>query len=304
MNKEFPLVTANILSWNKKEELSYILRRLKEVDYPNLEIIVVDNASTDGSAEMVISEFPNVQLIRLNKNVGIAGWNKGFIAARGDYILALDHDSFPAKNAITLGIDKFRKTRNLGVIAFKIVNFHDESVHQSAEYDKRMAKYGEGNNGVLVKRFVGGGALISREVIDKVGCYSEELFLYGFEADYAMRVIKADYKVRYFPEIVAFHKVLPASQKKLAGIFYYGTRNNIWTFWQYSPIMVAIAKTLYFLPKMFLRAVIKGHVKPYLKGAFDGFKGLPRFIKKRNVVYTQTVRYFVANVLRINRNQE
>ena len=95
MNTDQPLVTVNILSYNRKDELRNTLTKVYEQDYKNIEVIVVDNASNDGSSEMVIKEFPNAQLIQLEKNIGIAGWNEGFKVAKGEYILVLDDDSYP-----------------------------------------------------------------------------------------------------------------------------------------------------------------------------------------------------------------
>ncbi len=69
---ENPLVTVNILSFNRKDELRNTLTKVYEQDYKNIEVIVVDNASSDGSAEMVKNEFPEVQLIQLAKKY----WNR------------------------------------------------------------------------------------------------------------------------------------------------------------------------------------------------------------------------------------
>jgi len=69
---EEPLVTVNILSYNRKDELRFTLTKVYEQDYKNIEVIVVDNASSDGTLEMVEEEFPNVKLIKLDKNIGIA----------------------------------------------------------------------------------------------------------------------------------------------------------------------------------------------------------------------------------------
>ena len=84
MENDQPLVTVNILSYNRKDELRNTLQKVYEQDYENIEVIVVDNASSDGSPEMVDKEFPGAKLIKLEKNIGIAGWNEGFVGARGN----------------------------------------------------------------------------------------------------------------------------------------------------------------------------------------------------------------------------
>jgi len=119
MEEQNPLVTVNILSWNRKEDLRESLIELKKTTYPNIELIVVDNASTDGSPEMVEREFPYVKLIKMPKNIGIAGWNIGFEKANGKYIMVLDDDSYPAPDAIELMVEEFEKAdEDVGIIAF------------------------------------------------------------------------------------------------------------------------------------------------------------------------------------------
>ena len=92
-----PAVTIVFLVFNRRDELRECLRRmLSESDYPRelVDVIVVDNASTDGSAEMVRDEFPEVRLIVRDRNVGVSGFNDGLAAARGDWVLALDDDCY------------------------------------------------------------------------------------------------------------------------------------------------------------------------------------------------------------------
>src|SRR3954447_20527482 len=90
-----PTVSIVFLVYNRREELRISLRAmLASSDYPrsNVEVIVVDNASTDGSAAMVRDEFPEVRVIVRERNVGVSGWNDGLQIARGDWVLALDDD--------------------------------------------------------------------------------------------------------------------------------------------------------------------------------------------------------------------
>jgi GT2 family glycosyltransferase len=75
-----PRVTVAILAYNRRDALAVNLQKVSEIDYPRdrLEVIVVDNASEDGTAEMVRERFPEVELIVTERNVGIAGWNRAF----------------------------------------------------------------------------------------------------------------------------------------------------------------------------------------------------------------------------------
>ena len=124
-----PLVTVNILSFNRKDELRNTLTKVYEQDYKNIEVIVVDNASSDGSSEMVKSEFPEVQLIQMTKNIGIAGWNEGFKVAKGEYVLVLDDDAYPAKNAITLSLDEFESDDTLACITLNLIDVNTKDFY-------------------------------------------------------------------------------------------------------------------------------------------------------------------------------
>jgi len=122
MDQLLPLVTVNILTWNRKADLERLLVALMKQSYANLEIIVVDNASTDGTSEMVESKFPDVRLFRLSENNGVGSWNTGFENANGEYTLVLDDDCFPEEGAIRKMVDKFRQEPDIGLIAFRILD--------------------------------------------------------------------------------------------------------------------------------------------------------------------------------------
>ena len=90
-----PLVSIQIVTWNRRDELARCLESALAQTYKNIEIVVVDNASTDDSAQMVGQEFPNVRLVRVEKNLGCpSGRNFGFAHCRGKYIYLLDDDGW------------------------------------------------------------------------------------------------------------------------------------------------------------------------------------------------------------------
>ena len=118
--KSDPFVSINILSFNRHDELRVTLTKVYEQDYKNIEVIVVDNASSDGSPEMVEKEFPHVKLLKLDKNIGVAGWNEGLKAAKGKYVLVLDDDCFIEKNALKKAIEEFNLAKDIACITFNV----------------------------------------------------------------------------------------------------------------------------------------------------------------------------------------
>jgi len=187
-----PLVTVNILSFNRKDDLRITLQKVFEQDYKNIEVIVVDNASSDGTVEMVRIEFPSVQLIKMKRNVGIAGWNEGFKAAKGEYILVLDDDSYPEKFTIEIGLREFLDKSYLGIVSFRIYNVRFNKC-ETEDFQKHPYL------------FIGCGAMIKREVIYKIGYYNQDYFIYYHELDYSARCYNYGYTINYINNATVIH---------------------------------------------------------------------------------------------------
>jgi len=198
MNEE-PLVTVNILSFNRKDELRNTLTKVYDQDYKNIEIIVVDNASGDGSSEMVKKEFPDVQLIQLEKNIGIAGWNEGFKVAKGEYVLVLDDDSYPDRLSIKKGIYVLNTNEMIAIVAFNILD-QKRSVSQTALYKKPYLD------------FVGCGALIRRDKFLQVEGFDPLFFIYAHELDFSIRILNAGFEIDYISDAIVYHRNLYSSK--------------------------------------------------------------------------------------------
>ncbi|MCF8241886.1 MAG: glycosyltransferase family 2 protein [Melioribacteraceae bacterium] len=187
-----PLVTVNILSYNRIEELRNTLTKVFDQDYKNIEVIVVDNASADGSPEMVEKEFPNVKLIKLEKNIGIAGWNRGFEIAKGEFVLVLDDDAYPDITSLNLGVSYLKSNCSYGIVAYRIENKRYHLSETANFFDPP-------------KMFVGCGALISNSVINSIGYFNERIFIYYHELDYSARCYNAGYKIKYLDKAKIYH---------------------------------------------------------------------------------------------------
>ena len=194
-----PLVTVNILSYNRKDELRTTLLKVFDQDYKNIEVIVVDNASTDGSPEMVENEFPAVKLIKLRKNIGIAGWNEGFKLAEGEYVLVLDDDSFPEVGTIMGGLLDFSSDKKLGVVGFKIFN------HALNIFENDELKFTDEKKYVL--GFIGCGAILKKDLFFRVNGFNEHIFLFHHEYEYSARLTDLGYKILIDPRYLVHHQV-------------------------------------------------------------------------------------------------
>ena len=243
-NKEKnPLVTVNILSWNRKDDLHESLIELKKTTYPNIELIVVDNASTDGSPKMVETEFPYVKLIKMPENIGIAGWNTGFKEANGQYIVVLDDDSYPAPDAIELMVEEFEKAdKDVGIIAFQV---------RSAEDDKCLTS--DWPNQMIT--FWGCGAGIKKDLINRIGGYEPKFFLYMNEKEFSIRALKNGFKTIYCKDIIAYHKSSSVHRTNYRS-FFYANKNNIFTFLKYYDLSSCFNHIARLLIYTFARALL------------------------------------------------
>lgn len=197
---ENPLVTVNILSFNRKDELRNTLQKVYEQDYKNIEVIVVDNASNDGSADMVKLEFQDVQLIQLEKNIGIAGWNEGFKVAKGEFVLVLDDDAYPDKNSIMLSLKEFENDHQIACITFNLVDIITAEFYQSPwlPQDKTKTTYWP--------VFVGCAFIIKKDRIPASFVFPRNYFIYQHELPMAAEIYLSGKKIVFIPEIIGFHR--------------------------------------------------------------------------------------------------
>jgi len=279
---EQPLVTVTIVSWNRKDDLQFTLQKLREVNYPRgkLEIIVVDNASTDGSVEIVREKFPEVKLICLPENKGLFAYNVGFATAQGKYIVVLDDDSFPAKDAIATAVSKLEKCPYIGVVAGKILSAETgEPLERFLPSDCKEREW---------FTFCGCGAIFRKGCLQSVGGYSSNFFLYVNEIDFSLRALEAGWSILFSPSVLFFHNV--SSLHRTSGRkMFYDVRNYILVVWKYFPFFIALDMTLGIMISHLKAALKDGIIAPYLKGLLCGLALLPKELRRRNPLHKSTL---------------
>jgi len=224
-----------ILSWNVCDLLRQCLKsvardRPLSADHPLLatEIIVVDNASSDGSAEMVRAEFPDVRLIANQANRGYTGGNNdGTAAAIGRYVMILNPDTRVLDDALAALVSYADVHPDVGVVGPQLLN-SDGSVQSSRRrFPTLITGLFESTwleplapRNVLQRYYVldqpddaiqevdwlfGACFLVRREVIQQVGALDEGFFMYSEEMDWCRRIRQAGWKVMYLPEAQVIH---------------------------------------------------------------------------------------------------
>ncbi|ALA70061.1 glycosyl transferase [Geobacillus stearothermophilus 10] len=282
MRQPFPLVSIVMLAWNRKDDVRESLCYIQKIDYEPLEIIVVDNASTDGTAEMVEEEFADVRLIKIGKNIGIAAYNVGFEQAKGKYIVAIDDDSFPARHAIRRMVQVFEKDEQLGAVAFDVRNYYhyDEIKNELEDTDETVGVKAVASDYLM--SFNGAGVGIRKDLFKKIGYYPEEFFLYHNEMDCAFKIWDAGYRIEFYSNIVSYHKYSPKNRASWRAPFYY-TRNAFWLVWKHYPMDMALNTTLRLIYNC-LYYSIEQKTTVYLKAMWSAFREAYKLKGKRKAV--------------------
>lgn len=225
-----PEISVVIVSFNTRDLLRDCITTFERetADLPH-ETIVVDNASKDGSADMVAKEFPDVQLIRSSVNLGFGvANNRAFTRARGRYIVLLNSDAFVRPNALQRAIAHMDATPRAALGGGRLVGL-DDSWQPSARMFPSLINILLTISGLAAKfprsRLLGRGdrtwadpakpaavdwvpgafSIIRREVLDRVGFFDERFFLYYEEIDLCRRIKAAGYEVWYWPDVVVVH---------------------------------------------------------------------------------------------------
>lgn len=229
-----------IVSYNTKEILKDCLESLKKVkDEVEFETIVSDNASIDGSVEMVKKNFPWVKLIENKDNLGFSkGNNAASNLCKGEYVLFLNSDTVVHKDTLKKTYEYLERNRDVGSVTCKIVlpngkldkdtrrSFPSPWVsftHLVSPLDrifpksKTFAKYWYGyiseNETHEVDVIQGAFHMTRKEILDKLGWFDEDYFLDGEDIDLCWRIKKIGYKIIYYPKVTITH-VKKASKKK------------------------------------------------------------------------------------------
>lgn len=237
----FPLVSIVTVNYNQAETTIDLIESLSEISYPNIEIIVVDNASTKESPQIIKERYPRIILIESVLNYGFAGGNNlGIMRARGEYVLLLNNDTVVESNFLEPLVKKFQDNPEIGAISPKIRYYYKRDTFQYAGYteinnwtirnktigenEKDIGQYDEDRETAYTH---GAAMMIPMEVIKKVGMMSYEFFLYYEEADWCIRIRKAGYKIFYVHNSLVYHKVSVTTGNNSAIKTHYLTRNRL-----------------------------------------------------------------------------
>jgi N-acetylglucosaminyl-diphospho-decaprenol L-rhamnosyltransferase len=273
-------VSIVVLNYNTRDDLRTCLRGLLAEGSTRpaggaleAEVFVVDNASGDGSADMVASEFDWVRLIRSPRNGGFAyGNNQALRAASGDAVLVLNPDTVLPRGSISALLAVLQDHPEAGMVGPRLLR-PDGSMHlacrrsfptpavalwrmtglsrlfpDNARFGRYNLTFVDPDLAIEVDSVCGACLLVRRSVIERVGMLDERFFMYGEDLDWCLRTRQAGWTVRYEPSIVVQHQHGAASRKR-------ALRTNIHFFramdlfyrkhyvQQYHPLLTGVVRT-------------------------------------------------------------
>ncbi|HAR99611.1 MAG: Glycosyl transferase family 2 [Candidatus Moranbacteria bacterium GW2011_GWC2_37_73] len=258
----FPKVFVVILNFNGKNILLDCLTSVFKSDYSNLEIVVVDNNSTDESFEKARLNFSRSHFIKNDENIGFSkGNNVGIRYALekfADYVFVLNNDTILEKTTISSLVKTAQENPLAGIISPLILNADNESVWFAGgkvQWRKmksvHLTKKSSGN--IYFSEYLSGCAMfIKKEVFKKVGLFDERFFLYYEDADFSLRSKKAGFDLLIDPTITIQHLEQSSSNDSknywlvLSGLLFFQTHSNaFWKVWHFFYLLLRKAKNFY-----------------------------------------------------------
>ncbi len=291
MNPRISIITVNYNGYALTCALIDSLQR--HVTGP-LEIIVVDNGSTNDEAALLRARYPGVKVLRSEENLGFAGGNNlGLRAAAGEYLLLLNNDTEVEEDTLHLLCETMEAHPEAGAVCPKIRFFYPPRAVQFAGYTplsritlrNALIGFNRSDDGRYDRPAEtpyahGAAMMVRREALARAGEMPESYFLYYEELDWSERIREAGFTIRYDPRCTVFHKESATTGQRSPLRSYYLMRNRLLYARRNRRGAVRLLSLLYqtavALPKALLTAALRGtrgEVQAIACGAWDFYRG-------------------------------
>jgi len=296
-NSTPPRLSVVIPNWNGAQHLPTCLDALRRQSHPDCEIIVADNASTDGSLDLLARDYPEVRVVPLSENRGFTGaCNAGMRIATGDYVALLNNDTEVDPGWAAAVLDAFNRHPEAGLVASKMLLFDQRDRFHTAgdlyRVDGRLINRGvwERDEGQYdreeyVFSACGGSSAYRHSMLDDIGLLDDDFFFSCEDMDLAWRAQLAGYRCIYTPNAVVYHHLAATGGGITAS--YYDGRNAIWLLVKNvpGPLWRKHARKIvrFQLAQAWqaVRAWRGAAARARLRGMAASLAGLPKMLRKR-----------------------
>jgi len=290
-------LTVVIPNWNGERFLRLCLGSLRGQTFRGFETILVDNGSTDGSRAFAKKHFPEVNVVPLGENRGIAAaFNAGIEASETEYVVLLNNDTEQDPGWLEALVRAAEDHPEAGLFASKLVDFHDRRVLDGAGDAMRLSGlpyrlgHGERDGGrfdrpAYVFGACAAAALYRRDMLDEVGLFDEDFVSYCEDGDLSFRAQLAGYRCFYVPGAVVYHMGSASTGgKRSATATRLGSRNSFSLLVKNLPLS-AVAHILPFFVLgqlgRLITAAATGSLRAHLEGLAGAWRHLPLMLEKR-----------------------
>lgn len=287
---------------------------LKEQTFHDFETILVDNGSTDGSVQFVEERYGDfIRIIRNEKNLGFAGGNNvGIRAARGEYIVLLNNDTWADPHWLEELVKATQFDSPVGMWGSKVCSYYQrdriEGAGELIYWDglcRARGQYEQDHGQYDVMEEIlfppGCGAMYRKNLFDGIGLFDEDFFAYADDSEIGIRARLAGWKCLYVPPATVYHKNSGTAGQYSPLKAFYVERNRFWITIKYFPLPLLFLSIFFTLYRFALQAygalthrgAAGKFTKSYspfllmgilLKAYGSGFRYLPRMWKKRKML--------------------
>ena len=269
-----PRVSAVILTHNRAEEALNTVRHMRELpERPPL--VVVDNASTDGTPERIAAAYPDVKLIRLPDNIGAAARNAGARSVDTPYVAFCDDDTVWAPGSLTRACELLDAWPGIAVLSAHVLVGPERRDDPACTVMDASPLPSRGLPGKAVLGFLAGACVFRRETFLACGGYEPRFLIGGEEALLAIDLVARGHVVVYTKELTVHH--YPSTRRNVAERQRHILRNALWVAWLRRPFWSAMACSTEIVGRA-------GWSRTTLSGVCDAARGLPWVLRKRRVI--------------------
>ncbi|OGZ34463.1 MAG: hypothetical protein A2Y98_04010 [Candidatus Portnoybacteria bacterium RBG_19FT_COMBO_36_7] len=285
-----PKVYIIILNWNGCNDTIECIESLKSVTYPNFSVVVVDNASSDNSIDVIPRKYRDIAFIEVKKNMGFAGGNnigiKYALEHGADYILLLNNDTTVEPNFLSELVNVAQANKKIGILGPKIYFYSEpakiwfgggrlnliKTKGTHIDYLKIDNKEQPPGKPRETRYITGCCLLIKKDTVSKIGMISEDYFLYYEDADWCVRAKKAGWKIIFVPSSVIYHKQSRSTDEYSFPYIYYHSRNGLILGSRFGVTTLTYLLSFLIFTKQIIKLFVGYNIqwaKPVIKGVVD-----------------------------------
>jgi GT2 family glycosyltransferase len=279
------VISVVVVNWNGADHLAECLASLQfQANVHDIEIIVVDNGSTDNSADVIDSYSGRVRAVRNADNLGFAaGCNQGIRTSRGEYVALVNNDAVVDPAWLQELIGAIRKDPSIGCCTSKVLSYQNHGVIDNVGHvifadgltrgrGRLQVDNGQFEREEEVFSFSGCAALLRARMLDDIGLFDEHFFAYCEDADLGFRARLRGWRCIYVPTAIAYHKYSASTQAFSGFKAFHVERNRIWLAVKNLPLPLLVLSPFFTLLRYFWQCY----------GVFSGEGASSRFVKQNS----------------------